>query len=154
MIVFLLEDIKFNDFANAMKWIFMIFPHYALSDGLIFVNKNNTMRQTCKEMCQKSTIHIETSIFCGRIASNVKSDHLCKIIASNFPPDFESFCHKSLQGMSTLNSQSQCEQVIEKYSACSLDVQCHRFKNSCCCKYSIGFEIFNVINLKIPFHAV
>lgn len=134
MIVFLLEDIEFNNVANTIKWIFMIFPHYSLSDGLIFLNKNNTMRQTCSEMCKKRTINIEPRLLCGQIAPNVINFPLCHHIAPHFPPDFDHFCHQSLRGMSTLNYQSQCEHAIEKYTACSLDVQCHRFGNSCCCK--------------------
>lgn len=133
MIVFLLEDIEFNDVANAMKLIFMIFPHYSLSDGLIFVNKNNTMRQTCSEMCIKGTKNIIPSILCR----NVQNDDPCNVMAPQFPPDFESFCYQSLRWTSTLNSRSQCEHVIEKYTDCSLNVQCHRFGNSCCCKYRI-----------------
>lgn len=131
MIVLLLEEIKFNDVANAMKWIFMIFPHYALSDGLIFVNKNNTLRQTCSEMCKNNTINMEPSLLCRRaIEHNVQHEHLCKIIAPNLL-DFESFCFQSLRD----SSQLQCEHVIEQYTVCSLEVQCHRFNTNCCCEY-------------------
>lgn len=139
MIVFLLEDpqLDMHDVANAIKWIFMIFPHYSLSDGLIFVNKNNTMRQTCSEMCEKNMMNMEPSLLCRRaIEHNVQHKNLCKIIAPNLP-DFESFCYRSLRD----SSQSQCEHVIELYTGCSLEVQCHRFNTNCCCKYT-ACEIF------------
>lgn len=135
MIVTLLERIKFNNVADTMKWIFLIFPHYSLSDGLMSLNVNNTNRQICSKMCKDRTINMEPGLLCSRIAPNVTNVPLCKLItAPNFPHDFESFCHHSLRGMSTLNRQLQCENVIEKYTACSLDVLCHRFEQHCCCK--------------------
>lgn len=51
MIVSLLISINLNEMADAIKWICMIFPHYSLSDALIYVNVNNTRRTTCSDMC-------------------------------------------------------------------------------------------------------
>lgn len=129
-----LKDINSNDVANAMKWIFMIFPNYALSDGLMFVNTNNTGRQICREICEKKTINIKPNKLCNNIGHDGQNDHLCKLIAPNFPPNFESFCYQSLGNMSNLDSQSHCEYITEKYTDCSLDMQCHMFGNFCCCK--------------------
>lgn len=55
-----------EDKANAMKWFFLIFPHYSLSSSLNNLNTINTMDRVCQQKCEQLLI-------CDR-------ELLCKII--------------------------------------------------------------------------
>lgn len=47
---------KLEDKANAMKWFFLIFPHYSLSSSLNNLNTINTMDRVCQQKCDQLLI--------------------------------------------------------------------------------------------------
>jgi ATP-binding cassette, subfamily A (ABC1), member 3 len=78
------EEFELVDRARVMTYIFLIFPHFALSDAISNINIVNSVRAVCEQSC-------ENNIFCNNI------EDLCAI------PDLERCCSK-LWNWSTLLS--------------------------------------------------
>lgn len=38
---------------NQLKWLFLVFPHYALSDSFNKINEINSMDRICRKQCEQ-----------------------------------------------------------------------------------------------------
>lgn len=66
--VFSLEFYHLDNIADALKWIFLIFPHFALSHSLNSVNVITQTEQMCRVRCE--------------LDANCSEELMCKLVPS------------------------------------------------------------------------